>query len=439
MATRRYGRRLRRGAAGTAVAAAAMAALGASQAPGLIGVASGAPQDGRTPAATATSAQQDDGTPIDGGSPYVTQLPPLNTPTGPVAASSGGQDTTVTVPAGGATLPTTVLAAYERAQELIAKSDPGCELPWQLLAAIGQVESGQARGGAVDANGTTYQPILGPVLNGDGFADITDTDGGQYDGDAVHDRAVGPMQFIPSTWRTWGADGNNDGVANPNNIYDAALAAGHYLCADGRDLAVPADMDQAILGYNHSDAYLDLVRSWYEHFVNGGVVQGPDKSGSAGPTIPAPAPVPSTPATTSPSASPSPSSSPSASPKPSPTKTAGGSASPSPSASSSPTGTPTGSPSDSPTGGQPSSSPTTGEPSSDPTTPTDPPTTPGCPTDPATPTPTDSGQASPSPSPTDSGSASPTPDPCATDTTSPTPSDSPSASEAATADAGAAG
>lgn len=112
-------------------------------------------------------------------------------------------------------IPASVLAAYRRAERRIADTDPGCGLPWQLLAAIGKVESGQAGGGRVDAAGTTLRPILGPVLDGNGFASISDTDGGAYDGDARYDRAVGPMQFIPSTWATWGQDGNGDGRAGP--------------------------------------------------------------------------------------------------------------------------------------------------------------------------------------------------------------------------------
>ncbi|WP_436232716.1 lytic transglycosylase domain-containing protein [Actinacidiphila alni] len=413
MSARRYGRRLRRGAAGTAVAAAAMAALGASQAPGLLPVAHAAPQH------AANSATPPPGPQIDGGSPYITDMPPLNTPTGPVASPTPGAPVGVTpIGPGGPSLPATVLDAYKRAEASVAASNPGCHLPWQLLAAIGQVESGQARGGAVDANGTTYTPILGPVLDGNGFANISDTDGGAYDGDATHDRAVGPMQFIPSTWQNWGADGNGDGVRNPNNVYDAALAAAHYLCADGRDLAVPADMDRAILGYNHSQAYLDLVRAWYEHFRSGDAVTVPDRSGTpAGGTPPyANTPKPST----SPSAPTTPGGQPSPSPSGSPSPThVGGSVVP-PTA-----GEPSTSPSKNPpTTGTPTTPPTTGTP----TDPTDPPTTPGCPTDSPTPTPSDSASPSPTatdtPTPTDSPTG--TPDPCATDT--PTPSDSPSAS-----------
>ena len=305
-----------------------------------------------------------------------------------------------------------MLDAYRRAQSSLAASEPGCNLPWELLAAIGQVESGQARGGAVDANGTTYKPILGPVLNGNGFANIGDTDGGKYDGDPVHDRAVGPMQFIPSTWATWGADGNGDGVRDPNNVYDAALAAGRYLCADGRDLSRPADMDRAILGYNHSQAYLNLVKAWYEHFRQGGAVSTPDRPGAPGPGI---TPQPD------PSASPHPSTS----PTPKPTKSAGGTVTPvTPTPTTSPTGGPTTGPTTGPTGG-----PTTAPPTTGPTTgPTDPPTTPGCPTDSPTPTPTGSGTVSPSPTPTDTGTSTPTP--CDTDT--PTPSTTPSPAGSAT-------
>ncbi|WP_346267935.1 MULTISPECIES: lytic transglycosylase domain-containing protein [unclassified Streptomyces] len=406
------------------MAAAAMAALSASQGPGFFPVAHAhaLSQDQQQVADSAPAGPE-----IDGGSPYITEVPPLNTPTGPLAplTPTGDPDDggLVTVPDGGASLPTTVLAAYMRAEADLAESDPGCHLPWQLLAAIGQVESGQARGGAVDANGTTYSPILGPVLNGDGFANISDTDGGAYDGDPLHDRAVGPMQFIPSTWETWGADGNGDGVRDPNNVYDAALAAGRYLCADGRDLAVPHNMDRAILGYNHSQAYLELVRSWYEHFLAGGAVSVPDRSGASGPGVVPPPPNTSRPGHTS---TPQPTASGSASP----TVPPGGSSSPTPTLSptapppTSPTGTPTTSPSSSPTGGSPSGDPTTGTP-----TPSDPTTTPGCPTDPASPSPTDSV----SPSPTGTPTGTPTPDPCATDTPTgtPTPSSTGGATKAA--------
>ncbi|MEU0004328.1 lytic murein transglycosylase [Streptomyces sp. NPDC006314] len=240
----------RRGARSTAVAAAAMAALTASQAPGAVTAQASEPARKAAPAEPGPS--------VSGDTPYRTDLPPLRTHEKvPAQGVAGGA------------LPATVFAAYRRAEAELARTAPGCRLRWQLLAAIGQVESGQARGGRVTSDGTTVTPILGPRLTGGAFAVVPDTDGGAHDGDAAYDRAVGPMQFIPSTWARWGADGNGDGHADPDNVYDAALAAGRYLCAGGRDLSNPAGLDGAILGYNHSDAYLRTVKAWYAYYLTG--------------------------------------------------------------------------------------------------------------------------------------------------------------------------
>ena len=70
------------------------------------------------------------------------------------------------------------------------------------------------------------------------------------------------MQFIPSTWVRWGADGNGDGKKDPSNIFDATLAAGRYLCADGRNLSTLPGLDAAVLSYNHSQPYLQTVLAW---------------------------------------------------------------------------------------------------------------------------------------------------------------------------------
>lgn len=149
------------------------------------------------------------------------------------------------------------------------------------LAGIGKVESGHAEGGDLDANGTAIQPILGPVLDGSsGTAAIPATDGGRYDLNIVWARAVGPMQFIPSTWQAWAADGNNDGIADPENVYDATLAAAHYLCANGRDLSTADGLRSAILAYNHSDAYYHLVDAWITAYQQGRPVAVPDQYGA---------------------------------------------------------------------------------------------------------------------------------------------------------------
>jgi membrane-bound lytic murein transglycosylase B len=255
-----FGRRLRKGAATTAVAAVAVAALSASQAPGVN-------DHGRQTAADATpspDASASDGS-ATGNSPYYTDLPPLNSPS-PSPSTGTGPTTPGTSEAG---IPATVLDAYKKAESALREAKPGCNLPWQLLAAIGRVESGQARGGRVNAEGTTLSPILGPQLDGNGFALIKDTDNGAYDGNSTYDQAVGPMQFIPSTWAWAGRDANGDGKKDPNNIYDAALAAGHYLCRFDWDLSDQKDLDRAILSYNNSREYLNLVMRWLEYYRKG--------------------------------------------------------------------------------------------------------------------------------------------------------------------------
>jgi hypothetical protein len=223
-------------------------------------------------------------------------------------------------------IPSTVLAAYRGAANNLAQSQPSCHLPVELLAAIGKVESGHAHGGRLDATGTAVPPILGPVLNGtNGFAAIPDTDHGALDGDPVWDRAVGPMQFIPSTWRRWASDGDNDGTADPQNVYDASLAAARYLCADGRDLSTGTGIQSAILSYNDSTAYLRLVSAWLTAY-RGGITQVVDVITPATPTtgtpaVPAPTPAP---ATTTPASQPVPATTTSAPPTPDPRPTATG-------------------------------------------------------------------------------------------------------------------
>ncbi|BFP55988.1 lytic transglycosylase domain-containing protein [Streptomyces griseus] len=325
-------RRLRKGATTTAVAAAAVAALAASQAPAAT-LADGSAGSGDPKAAGEDTASADNDGAATGNSPYYTDLPPLVTPDKP--GSSSNLPATGSAEAG---IPASILAAYKQAERTVATTDPNCRLPWQLLAAIGKVESGQARGGRVDANGTTTSPILGPALNGQGFALIKDTDGGAYDGDAVHDRAVGPMQFIPSTWASWGQDANGDGRKDPNNIYDAALAAGRYLCANDRDLAIAADLDKAVLSYNRSTEYLRTVRSWFSYYQRG-THEIPDGTGTlpTTPSTPSPNPGPSTGPSATPSPKPSPGK-PGGKPSPGPSKPGGGSTSPTPKP---PTPTPT--------------------------------------------------------------------------------------------------
>lgn len=159
-------------------------------------------------------------------------------------------------------VPARALRAYGNAELAMRSADPGCRISWATLAGIGRIESnhGQYGGAVLGADGRPSKPIIGVPLDGSsGVRAISDTDGGRFDGDAVADRAVGPMQFIPSTWRKWAADGNGDGLGDPQQIDDAALAAGRYLCAGGRDMATPSGWWSGILSYNNSTEYAQKV------------------------------------------------------------------------------------------------------------------------------------------------------------------------------------
>jgi cell wall-associated NlpC family hydrolase len=86
-----------------------------------------------------------------------------------------------------------------------------CPMPWTILAAVGQVESDQGRDTSTSATG-----------------------------------AVGPMQFEPATWASWGIDGDGDGHQDPRDLADAIPAAADYLCA----LGVNKNPHNALVAYN---------------------------------------------------------------------------------------------------------------------------------------------------------------------------------------------
>ncbi|WP_240617449.1 lytic transglycosylase domain-containing protein [Nocardioides speluncae] len=169
-------------------------------------------------------------------------------------------------------IPTPALAAYQRAATVINHADKSCKLPWELLAAIGRVEShhGTYGGSRLDANGVARPSIIGIALDGNrNTSRILDTDRGKLDGDTVHDRAVGPMQFIPSTWSAVGVDADGDKLRNPQDVDDAALGAAVYLCAGSGSLAKPEGQRTAVLRYNHSDEYADVVLALLEAYQSG--------------------------------------------------------------------------------------------------------------------------------------------------------------------------
>lgn len=165
-------------------------------------------------------------------------------------------------------IPDVVLAAYRNAARMASEIAPGCDVDWAVLAGIGKVESRHGlhfgADSVIDTQGTVRKPIIGPVLNGTGrVSSITDSDGGRWDGDTAWDRAVGPMQFIPSSWRRYGQDGNGDGIRDPHNVFDAALAAAAHLCGTAAvDLSDDGNLERALYSYNHSEEYVETVRGW---------------------------------------------------------------------------------------------------------------------------------------------------------------------------------
>ena len=141
----------------------------------------------------------------------------LGAATGGIQVSTQSQTAAVKIPAG-------YLALYEQAGLAFG-------LPWQLLAGIGKVECDHGQ----DPN---------PACSQEG---VTNSAG-----------AGGPMQFLASTWQTYGIDGNNDGTADRWDPVDAVFSAANYLRASG----APANIPAAIDAYNHSQTYVNEVLAW---------------------------------------------------------------------------------------------------------------------------------------------------------------------------------
>lgn len=169
-------------------------------------------------------------------------------------------------------IPVTALEAYGYAARVAEVENPSCHIAWTTLAGIGQVEShhGTYHHATLSPNGDVRPPIRGVVLDGtNGTLRIIDSETGGMDGGTNAVRAMGPMQFIPETWREYGVDANNDGVVSADNIDDAALSAAGYLCWRGKDLAKPRGWMEALRAYNYSDVYALAVRDWATAYAAG--------------------------------------------------------------------------------------------------------------------------------------------------------------------------
>ncbi|ALG86684.1 lytic transglycosylase domain-containing protein [Gordonia phthalatica] len=182
------------------------------------------------------------------------------------------------LPSGPLGIPGIVLKAYKLAATRVAAETPQCKLPWFLLAGIGRIESGHAGNGNVDAYGNSRSAIRGPVLDGSLAGNEVIKHGNGYA------RAMGPMQFIPSTWAAWGSDANGDGKADPDNIFDATYSAGRYLCAGVTDIMAAPNRVNNVLRYNRSVPYANNVLAWAAAYAAGVMPTTPIPEMSAAPS-----------------------------------------------------------------------------------------------------------------------------------------------------------
>ena len=158
-------------------------------------------------------------------------------------------------------IPYLAVVAYGGAAIFVENQNPDCKISWNMIAGVGEVEShhGMIHDGTIADDGTISPPIFGIPLDGTTTHEVADSDGGEFDGDAQWDRAMGPFQFIPVTWADWAVDASGDGIADPHNIFDAAAAAANSLCNTGIDLSIADNWRMAVAGYNDADHYDNAV------------------------------------------------------------------------------------------------------------------------------------------------------------------------------------
>ena len=154
-------------------------------------------------------------------------------------------------------IPRLAMLAYAGAIVRSREVYPECGIGWNTLAGIGLVESDHGRhGGSVVGDDFRVRPdIFGVVLDGSETEKIPDSDGGAIDGISNFDRAVGPMQLIPQTWASWPSDGNGDGIPDPQNLADAAIAAANHMCRAAGEMVTPDGWRAGVASYNNATTY----------------------------------------------------------------------------------------------------------------------------------------------------------------------------------------
>jgi membrane-bound lytic murein transglycosylase B len=166
-------------------------------------------------------------------------------------------------------IPAMALQAYRNAERMMAMAQPGCGVSWNLLAGIGRIESLHANNGATDTRGTAVRPIYGPTLDGSLPGNEVIVQSMAPNGQATYARALGPMQFLPGTWARYASDGDGDGKADPQNLFDSALGAARYLCSGGLNLRDQSQVLSSILRYNNSMPYARNVLGWAAAYATG--------------------------------------------------------------------------------------------------------------------------------------------------------------------------
>jgi hypothetical protein len=149
-------------------------------------------------------------------------------------------------------IPSAALYAYRHAETVLADADPACHLPWNLVAAIGRVESNHGR---IDGNALTAEGVAQP---------------------GISKPALGPMQLTQSTFDTVSIDSDGDGTKNPQDIDDAATAAGIFLCSGEGDLSTDAGARAAVARYGDGKKYVNSVMKISASYANGQFSQTPD-------------------------------------------------------------------------------------------------------------------------------------------------------------------
>lgn len=140
-------------------------------------------------------------------------------------------------PPAGLRIPAKAMAAYRKAQQIMATADPDCGVSWNLLAGIGRIES----------------------------AAVGETSAVR----AVHSRSTAPTKFATATWSRFASDGDGDGAFDPENPFDATLATARHLCSGGTDFRNQSKTLKALLRYNDSMAFAANVLGWAAAYATG--------------------------------------------------------------------------------------------------------------------------------------------------------------------------